>query len=270
MADDVNPAQPHEPTEPLAPAEPHEPAEPLAPAEPHEPAEWTEATEATEPLEPTKRIEPTKPLEPTKPIEPTKAGAFGTAGRRPRVVTAASWLLYLTATCRVVVTVVTLSQLGAMRQAYRLAFAGAPGRDAAEVLLTITTVGAAVLSVVLAVGYVVLGVFDGRGKNPARIVTWVLGAVSICGFGGGLLLGAVGGNAFGGNLSKGRPTAQQIHDAVRSALPGWYEPVVTTVGIIGVAAILAAVILLALPSANDFFRRSKPPVGGSSVPWAIS
>src|SRR5262249_17731210 len=160
---------------------------------------------------------------------------------------------------QVLYATVTLSQLGVTKEAYQKVFAGTSMKGAEDMLVAITAARTVGVGLLFAVGYVVLGILDGRGKNPARIVTWVGAGLSICCSGGSLLSTAVGFTGFGGGSGKG-PSRKEIQRALRDAWPGWYQPLLTTIGVISVAALVTAVILLALPAAGEFFRRPKQPV----------
>jgi hypothetical protein len=186
--------------------------------------------------------------------------------RRPGVVTAASWLLYVAAAGQVLSAVITLSQLGATKQAYQKVFAGTSMKGAESMLVAINAATAVGIGLLLAIGYVVLGILDGRGKNPARIVTWVVAGVSICCFGVGQVINAVGFTGMGANSGSGAPSAEEIRNALSNALPSWYQPTLATIGILSIIALLATVILLALPAANAFFRRPKVPEWEPPVP----
>jgi hypothetical protein len=182
--------------------------------------------------------------------------------RRPAVVAAACWLLYLAATCQVLSAIVTLSQLGATKQAYTQVFADTPMKGAEAMFVAIEAASAVVFGLLFAVGYVVLAILNGRGKNPARIVTWVIAGLAIC-LSGCALVSSAGGlsGLGGGNAANGAPSGQQIQQALSAARPGWYEPVLITISAISLLALVAAVVLLALPTANGFFRNTpEPPV----------
>src|SRR4051812_25102301 len=97
---------------------------------------------------------------------------------RPRVVTAASALLYVAAG-------LSLGYGGISASANATAQPVAPPPNTSPEVANTTTVVVVILSVVLyvllGVGFGVLGVLVGKGKNPARIVTWVLGGiVALC------------------------------------------------------------------------------------------
>jgi hypothetical protein len=178
----------------------------------------------------------------------------------------ASWLLYFAAAGQAVTAVVTLSQLGSMKGAYEKAFAGSSMKGAPDMLVAITAATAVGIGLLLAVGYVVLGLLDGRGKNPARIVTWAVGGVSICCSGANLVADAIGLNSLGGNSGTNAPGARQIQQALDGALPDWYQPVLNVIGVADIAALVTAVVLLALPGANDFFRKPRQYVREPTMP----
>jgi hypothetical protein len=184
---------------------------------------------------------------------------------RPAVVTAACWLLYFAAACQVVLAIIAISQLGTTKEAYQKAYADSTVKGAADVAVAVAATVIAI-GFLLAIGYVVLAILDGRGKNPARIVTWVIGGVSICCSAGSVVSNASGLSSMGGGGGNGAPSGKQIQDAMNAALPGWYQPVLTTIGLIAIFALVAVVILLALPAANDFFRKPKQQVWEPPTP----
>ncbi|NJC68890.1 hypothetical protein HC031_03990 [Planosporangium thailandense] len=179
--------------------------------------------------------------------------------RRPAVVTAACWMLYLAAAGQLLLAIIMFSHLGATRQAYTKVLADTPVKGATDVSVAIIAANAAV-NLVFAIGYVVVAILDGRGRNPARIVTWVIAGLAICMSCCGLASTAIALSGLGDNGANGAPSAQDIQRALRAALPGWYEPVITTIQVVSLAALVVAVVLLALPAANQFFRR-KPAAG---------
>jgi hypothetical protein len=162
--------------------------------------------------------------------------------------------------------IVVLSQLGATKAAFTKAFAGTQLAGAEDMMVAITGATTVGRSLLFAVGYTVLGVLNGRGKNPARVVTWAVAVLSICCSGSDLASNAIAATSFGGNASAGGPSSQQIQQTLREHLPGWYQPALTTTNLISIAAILAAVVLLALPIANEFFRKTREPGWEPPVP----
>ncbi|WP_433315515.1 hypothetical protein [Micromonospora chersina] len=196
--------------------------------------------------------------------------APGTPPRtRPGVVTVSSWLLILVAVIQVLSLIVTLSTLGTIRDVLKDAYAGTSAEQAGD-FAYVASLGGAVLSLLLAVGLVVLAMLNNRGKNASRITTWVLGGVLLCCTGGGLLSGVSGGLTGGGSTNGDLPSGEEIQRRLQDALPSWYGPVSLLLGLVSLLALLAALILLALPKANEFFRKPRtawePPVPGAAYP----
>jgi len=192
---------------------------------------------------------------------------------RPSTVTISSYLLFLIAALQLVGLIVALSVMGTMQQVYEDAYAGTD-MEAVSTFTTISLIAGAIFGLLIAAGLVVLALLNNRGKNPSRIVTWVLGGIFLCCSGGGLALGAAGSALPTGPTSTdpNMPDPAQVQRDLEAALPGWYEPVNLLLGVVTVLALLAALILLALPPSNDFFRKPavawEPPVpgGGYGVP----
>lgn len=192
------------------------------------------------------------------------------ARERPSTVTISSYLLMLVAALQVIGLIVALSVAGPTREAYKEAFAGTEMAEQATTFATAALIGTAVVGLLVAIALVVLAILNNRGKNPSRIVTWVLGGLFLCCSGAGLVIGATG--AFGmdgGNRANG-PDQATVQRAIDKHLPDWYQPVSKTLGVIALLALLTALILLALPRSNEFFRRRQaawePPVPGSQYP----
>ncbi|GAA3749160.1 hypothetical protein [Micromonospora maritima] len=197
--------------------------------------------------------------------------APGTTPRaRPSVVTLSSWLLILVAVIQVLNLIVTLSVIGTIRDVLKDAYAGTSAESAGDIAYAFT-IGSSILTLLLAAGLVVLALLNNRGKNASRITTWILGGILLCCTGGGLLNGVSGGTMGGGGNANGDlPSGQEIQRRLEDALPSWYGPVSLLLGIVALLALLAALILLALPKANEFFRKPKtawePPVPGGAYP----
>jgi hypothetical protein len=182
---------------------------------------------------------------------------------RPATVTAATWLLLLVAVTLVASAVLAFSQAGTIADVYREAYAGTDIEDSTDVIAAASSVGGGLFSLLLAAGFVVLALLDHRGKNPARIVTWVLGGVGLCCVGGGLALtGLTSGIQM--DTADG-PDPAEVQRMLDDALPAWYSPVSLTLTIAALLALVLALILLALPPSNAFFRKPtqavEPPPG---------
>lgn len=177
--------------------------------------------------------------------------------RRPTIVTAASNLLYFVAALEVVTAIITFSLYGKTYDAVKSVYAGTAAEGMEGVVAAASSIGAAI-NVLLAIGLATLGFLDGRGKNAARIVTWVIGGISLCCVGLGL-----GGNAMVSSMNStsttGGPSQTEVQQRIDAALPSWYRPFSVTLSVVMLLAMLAVIILLALPASNEFFR--KQPAG---------
>jgi len=176
---------------------------------------------------------------------------------RPAVVTVASYLLYLVAVFEVINAILVFATLNTVKDAVNDLYANTSlSNDGGTVIAVAYSIGAGI-NVLFAVGFLILGLFNGRGKNGARITTWVVGGISLCCVGAGL-----GSSALTGSLRDGAnrtgPTQSQIQSRLADALPSWYTPVTTTITVLTLVAILTVIILLALPASSDFFRKPAP------------
>ncbi|GAB3351003.1 hypothetical protein RMN56_10825 [Micromonospora halotolerans] len=189
---------------------------------------------------------------------------------RPGVVAASFYLLLLFALTQLIGLIATVAVSSKLKEGFERAFEGTTtGAQDVGTFVVAFTIGTAVLLLVLALALVVLGLFNNRGRNGTRITTWVLGGILICCLGGSLISGATG--AVGGNTGGGdAPSADEIQRSLNDALPSWYQPLNTVLGVLGLISLLVALILLALPRANEFFRKPKqgwePPVPGAAYP----
>ncbi|MFE9956143.1 hypothetical protein [Micromonospora sp. NPDC005299] len=188
---------------------------------------------------------------------------------RPGVVAASFYLLLLFALTQVIGLIVTIAVSSRLKEGFERAYEGTktPAQDVGTFVVAFT-IGTAALLLVLALALVVLSLFNNRGNNGTRITTWVVGGILICCLGGSLISGATG--AVGGNTGGDGPSGEEIRRSLNDALPSWFGPVNTLLGVLGLISLLVALILLALPKANEFFRKPKqawePPVPGGAYP----
>jgi hypothetical protein len=199
------------------------------------------------------------------------------AKQRPTTVTVATYLLFATAGMQVVSAIVSFATLSSFRDAWAKALEGVDGAEEAASLMSTTTtaaqVGTGVIAALIAVAYVLLGVFVGRGSNVARIITWVLAGLTACcnGFGvAGSASGRVGFTGTSGTGDINGRSADEIARAFEDALPGWYQPVTILVSVVALALAIAVIVLLVLPSSHPYFRKPEPvlwqPPGGYAQP----
>jgi hypothetical protein len=190
---------------------------------------------------------------------------------RPATVTAASALLYLCALVEVVALVLSVLSFSKVSSVLNQEFAGKPEAQIMSTGLIIGLIIGAVIPALFAIGTAVLGVLVGKGKQPARIVTWVLAGISVlcygCQLGGKALSSSL--NGVGGATT---PEAEVIQRRLEQAVPAWQTAVATATTVIVLLALVAVIILLALPASNDFFRKEQevwvPPTwpGHSGLP----
>ncbi len=178
------------------------------------------------------------------------------AKRRPGTVTASSWLLFLIAAIYVLSFVLVVSTVGTMLDVYREAYEGTP-QEGTEAGMVAGTVGSAVLFLLVAIGLVVLALLNNRGKNAARIVTWVVGGLALCCNGAGLALQGILTSLPAPEGVEG-PDPAEVQRQVEAALPDWYLPLSMGSQAVTILALIVALILLALPPSNEFFRKAPP------------
>jgi hypothetical protein len=170
---------------------------------------------------------------------------------RPTTVTVSSYLLYVTAAVSLISAVLSLTEVSTITGVYRDAYAGTSA-EGAEAVIVATTVIGVVLNILFAAGLAILAIFNNRGRQAARVTTWVIGGISLCCSGLGLAGTAVTGSM---NLSTGDgPSPSDVEQRLADALPSWYMPVTVTLSAISLLSILGAIILLALPASNAYFR----------------
>lgn len=201
------------------------------------------------------------PAEPPAPPRPV----------RPVPVTIAVYALYALAAIQIISAILSLTTMGATLDAAREAVEGTSDGDTIVTTIQISSYVGLAFAVVFAAGFAVLGVFVGRGAQPARIVAWVALGLMLCCNGFGLLGAAAGGVLTGAGGSGDSDVDQaEVTRRIEDAIPGWFTPVNYVLLFLGIVASAAGIILLALPVANVFFRRREqvfePPVPGGYYP----
>ncbi len=178
------------------------------------------------------------------------------AKRRPAPVGVASTLLYLCAALLLISAAVGFIPYADIRQVVTDFYANDPSRQqAASTGATIGIIITGVVYLLIAVGFVVLGSLVGKGKQPARIVTWIVAGLGVlclgCGVAGSAISSSLEGMAGAGGDS------QELLDKIAAATPGWVQAVNLTIDVIALVVMVTIIILLALPAANDFFRKEQ-------------
>lgn len=183
----------------------------------------------------------------TSPQQPARA--------RPATVSTANLLLLIVAALYVIGFLINISVIGTMTEVFREQFAGTAA-EGSESVASAFIIGASMINLLFAAGFIVLALLNNRGKNPARIVTWVVGAIALCCNG----LGLIGQSAGSMGSTGGDVDAEALERALADALPSWFDAANLIVIVLTIIALLVSLILLALPASNEFFRRPDPMV----------
>lgn len=198
---------------------------------------------------------------PDNPVMASRTGTSATIahpGRppRPRIVALACLLLALAA----------VAQLAALPLIYwhqnffhEAATSFEPASGVAFAGLGSTAdLAADLLTALLSLALLALAAANVVGVNGARIASWATAPFLAC-------------CATVGVVRSPRPLysvystedIDRITVLARDAMPGWLEPLLLTLGVGAPVAIVVALVLLALPPANAFFRRRPP----ADPPW---
>jgi len=179
---------------------------------------------------------------------------------RPAVVTAGSVLILVGALALAVLAIVEFSVLNAAGEALNALYTTPDTKGFGTAVALVFFGGAAALDIIFAVTLGILGVFDLRGKRPARIMSWIVGGLALvcCGCGSAVYSG-VGFETLpvtqGSNQASDGPTNEQIADALLGALPSWFTGAVLGLVIVMIMTLLIGLILLSLPTSNAYFRK---------------
>jgi hypothetical protein len=190
-------------------------------------------------------------------LVPTGPGS----GPRPRTVAISSLLLYLTSALLVVsaaVGVFAFSKLdpATIEDAYKQAGAEPAMAESAPTLMMAAAYGTAAVTVVIAILFVVLGLFIGKGKQWARITTWVVGGIGLCCCGLGLLSQGLASSLTTGK--QGTLDQAKLAELLAQQEPSWSTTVNLVISVVQLLALVGVVTLLALPPSNAYFRRPAP------------
>ncbi|GAB3236145.1 hypothetical protein GCM10027447_34270 [Glycomyces halotolerans] len=177
-------------------------------------------------------------------------------------MTVAVWTQFLTAAVIVLTAIGMFAVQGAVEDEIASQLANDPAfegsgitADDASTLVTVTFAAVAVVYIIFAAFYVVLGLLNNRGNRPARILSWILSGIALacCGFGG--LIGQVGSTTLTVNETE---YEDQMTQAVEEATPMWVTTLEWISLLLFIVGSLLIIILLALPASNDFFRKEEP------------
>jgi hypothetical protein len=184
---------------------------------------------------------------------------------RPAVVTAVVWTQIITAVLLVASGIAMFSVMSSVEDTVKdqllsdpdLAKSGLTD-DNVSSLITFTFALIAGVYVVMAIFYVVLALLVNKGNRAGRILSWVLSGIGLlcCGIGG--LIGQVG--SMTANVN-GQEYQDEATQAIEDATPTWVTAIDWATLIVLIVGSLLIIILLAVPAANDFFRKEEQPMG---------
>jgi hypothetical protein len=182
---------------------------------------------------------------------------------RPGTVTAACGLLYLLVLISLAIGALSgysnsLIGAEAYEQIYEdLGMNPAEAADAASFAASLWFI-AAVPWVVSAILFLILAIFVAKGKQWARITTWVIGGImALCCFPVCLFSNATNSLISGMGGTSG-VDQDELTRLLQEAQPDWLPPVNTAIFGLGLLVVLVALILLLLPPSNPFFRKPEP------------
>lgn len=191
----------------------------------------------------------------------TDASITEPARPRPATVTAAAAIMIIMGVAGLVNAVVGLAAIGGVVDRFRDA-AQATGASQSDVdglagVAWGTVITSAVLSVLFAVLLIVLGVGNLRGRNGARIATWIVSGLGLfCGCCG--LFAVISQSALSWNISTDDQT-QDLTQALTDSYPGWWIGLNGVVSAGQALGYLVVAVLLALPPSHRYFRGTADP-----------
>jgi len=173
---------------------------------------------------------------------------------RPATVTFSSLLLFSVAGLQLIGLIVGISIAGKIGDALKPLYANVEGGEAVSTFASIGTVIGLAIGLLGAITLAILAIFNNKGKNGSRITTWILGGISACCCAGGVVSNAASGGMNFGSKPQVGPSQDEVKAAIEAHLPSWYTPVNYTLTGLALIALVTALVLLALPPSNLFFK----------------
>jgi hypothetical protein len=194
---------------------------------------------------------------PSDPIQPATAFPDPARPQRPGTVTISGYLLIGIALVSLLGVVTALASYPTVRDVFTEAYKGTAMENSAGAV-AIATLIIGILSVLLfGVGAAVLAPLVLKGKQPARIITWVLCGLLICCQGGGLASSGFSGASFGQSGSANGVDMEQVQKQLNDGLADWIRPVELVSGGLLLVLAVAVIVLLTLPASHPFFRKQQ-------------
>lgn len=176
---------------------------------------------------------------------------------RPGTVTISGYLLIGIAVVSLLGIVTGLASYSTIRDVFAEAYKGTPMEDSAGAIAIASLVVGILSVLVFGIGAVVLAPLVLKGKQPARIITWVLCGLLVCCQGGGLASSGFSGASFGQSGSANGVDMEQVQKQLSDGLADWIRPVELLSGGLLLVLAIAVIILLALPASHPFFRKQQ-------------
>lgn len=182
---------------------------------------------------------------------------------RPTVVTLAGALMMVTAGLALIGAIVILATVGQVVDRFRgeaeLSNASRVDIDNLATGIQALMIGTAVLMVIGALVLVGLAFGVLHGSNVARILTWLATALGlVCGCCGILsTIGQTNVTSFG-TANTNNQIADDLGRALQDAYPTWWLVFNGSLSALQMLGYIAIAVLLAMPAANEYFRRQPP------------
>jgi hypothetical protein len=177
---------------------------------------------------------------------------------RPAVVSVAVILLWATLAALLVTTALGFLPNEELTRALDQYYEDHPDVATDATGGSVTTIVLAGFTIAIVIAFAVLAVFVGRGSQPARVVTWVLSGLGVLCY-SCVLLGQAAAPALlrstGGDENV--EATRELLELVREHTPDWQYYLDLLLSLFVLVALTAVIILLAVPAANDYFRKEQ-------------
>ncbi|WP_025273698.1 hypothetical protein [Haloglycomyces albus] len=130
--------------------------------------------------------------------------------------------------------------------------------DAIPTFMTMFFVVIAAIYIVFAVSYAILAVFNSKGKNPARILSWILSGIALLCCGLPQMLSFAMPDSMTGT-GENAEFDQVITEEMEAQIPAWLNVIDWVSLLMLTLGSILIIIFLAMPKANDYFRKETPP-----------
>jgi hypothetical protein len=177
--------------------------------------------------------------------------------RRPASVVAGVVLLVLAIVALVVLAIAQFLIIAPVGEAIEAAGTGTPDEGSGTLFAGVLFGGGGGLNALSAIVLAVLAGFDLAGKQPARVMTWIVAPLSAlcCGCASAIYTEYLFLAAGQSPSTAGQELSAEQTAAIGEGMPDWYSP--AALGAVGLLwiGVLGAIIALAVPSANEYFRK---------------